>query len=154
QNLQRLKSAHKANFPNRYRIPPEVSTYIAFEVFSRFSEQYRAAPYSVSPRIMQEDGGIVICSLKIGGNPLPFLALPYIKPNEIDAYLGHCARGSNRDYKGYTLMHAHCLSEDFMGKYFPVLLKHNTDINSVSTEFPVGTVTHLLLANEKIDAAI
>jgi len=147
-----LRTAHARNFPNKYRLPQDLATYLLGVVYNDAEAGAKVARKLGLPFNMQAPGAIIVRLIMAGANPLVVLARPDVTARDIDSYLGYSPAGAKRDYNGYTIAHAHCLDEDFLDKKLPVLLKHRVDINS--TTVPFGTILHAMLANEHLDEAL
>ncbi|HVY13070.1 MAG TPA: hypothetical protein VHB73_05845 [Alphaproteobacteria bacterium] len=135
-------------------MPPEVATWLLAQVDDRLSQvrnQYRSQgrQYDIGPAQQT-----MIQLLRAGANPYFLISPPYTSAESLESYLRHSPFDAKKDQKGHTLGHAHCLTDDFLDKKLPVLRKYGLDINSVSGLSPIGTLTHVMLANEHIEETL
>jgi len=157
QNIQgvpdfpRLLEQHKNHFPDTYVIPSEVSTYALKLVYDLTISA--ATKAHEEGRTFDGEGlkPTLVCLLKTGANPMAFLSNKHITAEQMERYLQYSPPKAAKDLDGYSLAHAHWAVPDFMSQKLPVFLKYGINMNSAQTE--VGTVLHLLLANEWLDKA-
>ena len=144
---------HEKHFPDRYVLPDRIAMFLLIQTYEAALKgvaQARREGTFFDPIPPQR---IIMRLIAAGANLFPILSPQEVSAEQIDNYLGHSPPGTVHAFHGFTLLHAHCFDSDFVSRKLPMLARYQTDINSISTDLPVGTFVHIMLANELFKGA-
>jgi hypothetical protein len=148
-----LLRIHGLSYPERYQMPENVSTYLLATTAEKRAKMLQTCRALQVPPETKTTDDVIAALLAAGANPVPFFARGDVTVADMKKLLPACA-GAPKSYEGFTIAHTRCLDKNFVHEMLPVLMDNGVDINSTPTTYPVGTIGHLMLANEHYDEAL